>query len=108
METLINKKSQIKVGSKDVLARKEEILKLAEEYKLKNVTLFGSVARGEETENSDIDIAVSSDDINGYFGRRICFENDLSEMFGKKVEVSAIENINPIVKKRLIKEGIKL
>ena len=99
---------QIKVGLKDVLARKEEILKLAEEYKLKNITLFGSVARGDETESSDIDIAVSSDNIDGYFGRRTCFENDLTEMFRKKVEVSAEENLNPIIKKRVIKEGIKL
>ncbi len=99
---------RIKINLNDILAKKNEILKLAEEYKLKNVTLFGSVARSEETETSDIDIAVSSDDIDGYYGRRISFENDLSEIFGKKVEVSAEENLNPLIKKRVIKEGIRL
>ena len=99
---------QTKVGLKDILAKREDILKLADEYEFKNITIFGSVARGEEIEESDIDIAVSSDSIDKYIGRRICFQDDLSEMFNKKVDVSAEENLMPIIKKRVLKEGIKL
>ena len=45
---------------KDLIQEKrEEILEIAANHGAFNVRLFGSVARGEETENSDIDFLVS-------------------------------------------------
>ncbi len=41
-----------------VRARREEVLALASRYGASNVRVFGSVARGEATPNSDIDLLV--------------------------------------------------
>jgi hypothetical protein len=41
-----------------VRAYRDEILALAERYGAYNVRVFGSVARGDATENSDIDLLV--------------------------------------------------
>ncbi|GIV82161.1 MAG: nucleotidyltransferase [Anaerolineae bacterium] len=40
-------------------ARRDEILRLAEQYGAFNVRVFGSVARGEEKSGSDVDLLVS-------------------------------------------------
>jgi predicted nucleotidyltransferase/DNA-binding XRE family transcriptional regulator len=44
-----------------VLAAAPDIRRLVEKYGFSNARLFGSVARGEDTEDSDIDLMVSGD-----------------------------------------------
>lgn len=44
----------------DLRARRDEILALAERYGASNVRGFGSVARGDATPDSDIDLLVST------------------------------------------------
>ena len=39
-------------------AKREDVLRLAEQYGARNVRIFGSVARGEDDEQSDIDLLV--------------------------------------------------
>jgi len=43
----------------DLRARRDEILALAERYGASNVRVFGSVARGDATPDSDIDLLVN-------------------------------------------------
>lgn len=51
-------------GLRDELIR--EITELAKKYDLTSVTLFGSRARGDYRERSDIDLAVSGGDFNRF------------------------------------------
>jgi len=44
----------------DLRARRDEILALAERYGASNVRVFGSVARGDATPDSDIDLLVTA------------------------------------------------
>lgn len=46
---------------------KEDILKLARKNNIKKVILFGSRARGDNTERSDIDLAVSGGNIGEFY-----------------------------------------
>jgi len=47
---------------------KEKVIPIAKEYDLPKVALFGSYARGEATENSDIDLIVAkSEKLRGMF-----------------------------------------
>lgn len=43
----------------------KEIIQLAKQYDIQKVILFGSRARGDNWERSDIDLAVSGGDIPG-------------------------------------------
>lgn len=67
----------------------EKIQSMAEKYKLKKVSLFGSYARGEASKDSDIDLYIVDGDTSykgipwGYF--RFCAQ--LEEELGKKVDV---------------------
>ena len=67
---------------------KKVVAKIAPEYKLTKVTLFGSRARGDNRDDSDIDLIVEFDkekivtlfDLSGIM-------IDLEEIFGLKVDV---------------------
>jgi hypothetical protein len=69
-----------------LLDKREEILRLAQEHRAHNVRVFGSVARGEATETSDIDLLVDFED--GYsLWDQIGLMQDLEELLGRKVDV---------------------
>ena len=52
---------------------KDKIIELAEKYGIKKVILFGSRARGDNWERSDIDLAISG-------GDRVRFTLDVDEI----------------------------
>ena len=67
---------------------------LAEKYRVKNIYLFGSYARGEATEDSDLDFLV-------YWGEGLkktfiyALGEELREVLKKKVDIFEISEINP-------------
>lgn len=69
---------------KDIIKEKinEQLSYLREKYHIKNIGIFGSVARNEETENSDIDILVEIEKPIGFFDF-IRLENFLSNLLQK-------------------------
>lgn len=68
---------------------REKIIPLAQKYNLKKVSLFGSYARGEATETSDLDFYIvdnqNSYDVEewGYFR----FYTELEDIFEKEIDV---------------------
>jgi predicted nucleotidyltransferase len=49
------------ITTTDVLrARREEILRIADRHSARDVRVFGSVTRGEASENNDVDLLVST------------------------------------------------
>lgn len=67
-------------------ARRSQILGLAERYRAGEVRVFGSVARGEATEDSDVDLLIkprrgcSLFDLGGLL-------EDLQELLGCRVDL---------------------
>ncbi len=55
-----------------------------EKYKIREIALFGSYVRGEQTENSDIDLLVEFEKSAALFNIRN-LENFLPGIFGKRV-----------------------
>lgn len=80
----------------------EKIRPIAENYKIDKVCLFGSYARGEAVEESDIDLIINSDKLRGlkFFG----LYEDLKEAFQKNVDLLTEDQIernrsDPLYKK---------
>ena len=59
---------------------------LAIKYGVERVSLFGSYARGEEGENSDIDLLIDKGAIRGLF-QLAAFQRELQERLKKPVDV---------------------
>ena len=72
-----------------------------------SVYLFGSYARGEERENSDIDLLII-DDPNGFSDTG--FMLDIHKKLHKNVDVVSYREVidDPEFMKRLLKDGIKI
>ena len=64
---------------------KEIVSEIAERYGAERVYLFGSYARGEERDDSDIDLHVFEGDIRGF--RIGGFYADLEEKLEKKISL---------------------
>ena len=66
---------------------------LQRKYPISRLAVFGSYARGEATEKSDIDIAV---EINGPMGLNfVDMANEIEELFGIKTDVVPKRSIKP-------------
>ncbi len=87
--------------------RREEILRLAERCGAHNVRVFGSVARGEANENSDLDLLVAWEP-----GRSLMdhagLVQDLQELLGMKVHVGTEKSLHWYVRDRILREATPL
>ena len=69
-------------------AKRPEILAVAERYGVTNIRIFGSVARREAREDSDLDLLVTFGPTATLFDL-IRFERDLSTLIGLRIEVAS-------------------
>ncbi|MBN2377324.1 MAG: nucleotidyltransferase family protein [Sedimentisphaerales bacterium] len=71
---------------------------------ISNLGLFGSFVRGEQTEQSDVDLLVEfgADKKNFDNFMDACFF--LEELFGRKVELVTAESLSPYIKPHVMKE----
>lgn len=85
-------------------SRREEILSIAARHGARNVRVFGSVARGEASENSDIDLLVELDqgrsllDLSGLVV-------DLEGLLERKVDVVTEQGLYWLLRRRILKEA---
>ena len=63
------------------------IINYLQDYKPERISLFGSFARGDNTEESDIDILIRLQETCSLF-QLVRIENDLSELIGRKVDLA--------------------
>ena len=83
----------------------EVCVPIAEKYGVDKVYIFGSYARKEATDASDIDLLIDKGDIRNlldYFA----FVSDLEESFGKHVDVVTITCNDKEFVYKVIKEAI--
>jgi len=79
------------------------IIQILQGYKVKKVALFGSYARGDNNEKSDIDILIEPANGTTLFdmaGMQI----DLQDSLKKSVDVVTYGSINPMLKDKILKD----
>ncbi len=77
-----------------VEAHKEEIRSTVARHRGRSVAVFGSVARGEETPASDIDLLVEFESGSSLFDL-VRVQDDLAELLGRKVDVMSLGALLP-------------
>ena len=87
--------------------RRDEILRLAGERGAHDLRVFGSVARGEATDSSDLDLLVAWEP-----GRSLLdhagLVQDLQELLGIKVHVGTEKSLHWYVRDRILSEATPL
>jgi predicted nucleotidyltransferase len=86
---------------------RDEILRVATRHGAGNVRLFGSVARGEETPESDIDLLI---DITGettpWFPGSLAA--DLEQLLGRRVQVVIRRSLSHLIRDEVLREAVPL
>ena len=80
---------------------------LARQYSVKAVGVFGSYARGNQRECSDIDILVEFTKTPDFF-KFLRLEKFLKRMLGVKVDLVTPKALKPVLKDMIMKETIFL
>jgi hypothetical protein len=82
---------------------KEHINELREEYLISKIGIFGSFARGDATEESDVDIIVEFSQTVDIF-HFIGLQDRLAEILGRKVDLATPKALKPLIKDRILRE----
>jgi hypothetical protein len=96
------------LGIKDLLGEKrDEILRLAAKHGAFNVRVFGSVARGEATPESDIDFIVQFREGASIFDM-VGLWLDLKDMLGREVDLIADHPSGGRMMQNALREAVPL
>jgi len=87
--------------------RRGEILRLAERHGARNLRVFGSVARGEAGEASDVDLLVDWEPGRSLLDH-VGLVQDLQELLGVKVHVGTERSLHWYVRDRILREATPL
>jgi len=87
--------------------KRDEILKAAKRYGARNVRVFGSVARGDADERSDVDFVVDLEPGRSLFDLGGLLM-ELRELLGHDVDVVTARGLKTRVRERVLREAIAL
>lgn len=80
---------------------------LQERYKVKELGIFGSYVREEQTEESDVDVLVAFSEIPSLL-KFVNLENYLSDLLGVKVDLVHKDGLKPRIGERILAEVVYL
>ncbi len=90
-------------------ARREQLLEVLRRYGARNPRLFGSVARGDATTDSDIDILVDLDIAGGNQLMRLAgLSEEFGRILGMDVDVVAAELLRDRVAETALRDAVAL
>lgn len=73
-------------------------------FGVKRLGIFGSVARDEQTDKSDVDVLVEleKETFRAYMGLLLFLE----DLFGRKVDLAIKDSLKPLIKDRILSETV--
>lgn len=95
------------VSMSNILDRRGEILQIAARHGARNVRIFGSVASGKTTKDSDLDILVRLDDDRSLLDH-IALMQDLEDLLGCHVDVVEDRALHRLIRDRVLSEAVQL
>lgn len=90
-----------------ILRRRDQILEIAARHGARNVRIFGSTARGEDEERSDLDLLVEMEPGRSLLDR-IALGQDLEDLLDREVDVVNEKALHRWIRERVLSEAIPL
>lgn len=86
--------------------RREEILAIARQCGLTNIKVFGSVARGDEKPDSDVDFLVTSDPTSPHKGIDVFgFPIEMEKLLNRKVDMVFEKGLYHVIRDDVLSEA---
>jgi uncharacterized protein len=83
----------------------EQKEKLAKEFGVKSLRLFGSVARDEANSASDVDLLVEFNRPVGYFGL-FSLQDHLEKLLGCSVDLGTSDSLRPRIRENVMRDAV--
>ena len=87
-----------------LIGKRQEILRIAAEHGAQNVRLFGSAARGDASDGSDVDFLVEMEP-----GRSLldlaALRNDLMDLLGREVDIVTEDSLYWLLRRKILREA---
>ncbi|UBF29407.1 nucleotidyltransferase family protein [Kovacikia minuta CCNUW1] len=90
---------------KQILSQNKPLLR--EHYRVTQLGIFGSYARGEQTADSDIDVLIDYEQAPTLF-MLVELRDYLSNLTGMRVDVVSKNGLKPRIRKRVLSEVVHL
>ena len=87
--------------------RGKEILRVSHKHGARSVRIFGSIARGQESVTSDLDLLVEMDPRSSLLDI-VAIKQDLEDLLGCKVDVVTEAALSPYIREDVLKEAKSL
>ena len=95
----------MKTTSEYIALLRKYMAENAHKYGIVRMVIFGSVARGEQTENSDVDVCVEGQ-LHGFIALA-GIKQELEELLGCKVDIVRLrDRMDSFLRERIQREGI--
>jgi predicted nucleotidyltransferase len=88
-------------------AKRDDILRIAARHGARNVRIFGSVARGDDDESSDIDLMVDMDPDRSLLDHAALLL-ELRALLGDALDVVSSRGMKPRIRDRALREAVAL
>ncbi len=92
---------------RDLREKRSEILSTAAQHGAFNVRVFGSIARGDSSANSDVDFLVELEPGRSLLDH-VALLQDLEELLGCEVDLVEPEGLHWYIRDRVLNEAIPL
>jgi len=93
--------------SETIAGKRGDILSIANRHGARSVRVFGSVARGDATPESDVDFLVTMEPGRSLLD--ICaLVNDLTDLLDRKVDVVTESSLHWLLRRRILNEATPL
>ena len=96
------------MGIQEILqTKRSEILQIAKKHGAENIRVFGSVARGEATDQSDVDFLIQTGPkVTPWFPGGLVA--DVEELLERHVDVVTEKGLHPYLREKVLKEATPL
>ena len=83
----------------------ERLVETAARHGARNVRVFGSVARGTNTEESDLDLLADMEPGRDLFDL-VALKHEIEEVLGRQVDVLTENSISPHLREKVLREAV--
>jgi len=94
------------IENKELEKIKPVIVGTLKKHGIKKAGIFGSYVRNEQNKNSDIDIVVKAP--KGIGLTFITINLELEDKLKRKVDLLTYNSLNPLLRKRILKEEVRI
>lgn len=87
--------------------QRDKIVSLSRDRGISNVRVFGSVARGDERDDSDVDLVVDVGPHTGLFALA-ALRHELTTLLGAEVDLVPYQSLRPRVRDEVLRDAVPL